>query len=50
LLLIKQQKWLSEFCVKIDRVDWNRIPEPGTTISGFADSKKKKKKINADRP
>jgi hypothetical protein len=21
LLLIKQQKWLSEFCVKIDRVD-----------------------------
>jgi hypothetical protein len=30
----------------------NRIPEPGTTISGFADSKKKKKKkkINADRP
>jgi hypothetical protein len=29
-----------------------RIPEPGTTISGFADSKKKKKKkkINADRP
>jgi hypothetical protein len=23
----------------------NRIPEPGTTISGFADSKKKKKKI-----
>jgi hypothetical protein len=24
----------------------NRIPEPGTTISGFADSKKK---INADR-
>jgi hypothetical protein len=31
----------------------NRFPEPGTTISGFADSlkkKKKKKKINADRP
>jgi hypothetical protein len=29
-----------------------RILEPGTTISGFADSlkKKKKKKINADRP
>jgi hypothetical protein len=27
----------------------NRIPESGTTISGFADSKKKKK-INADRP
>jgi hypothetical protein len=26
----------------------NRIPEPGTTISGFADSKKKKN-INADR-
>ena len=25
----------------------NRIPEPGTTISGFADSKKKL--INADR-
>jgi hypothetical protein len=24
-----------------------RIPEPGTTISGFADSKKKK---NANRP
>jgi hypothetical protein len=21
---------------------WNRIPEPGTTISGIADSKKKK--------
>ena len=31
----------------------NRIAEPGTTISGFADSTKKKekeKKINADRP
>ena len=32
----------------------NRIPEPGTTISDFADSykkkKKKKKKNNADRP
>jgi hypothetical protein len=27
----------------------NRIPEPGITISGFADSEKKKK-INADRP
>jgi hypothetical protein len=29
-----------------------RIPEPGTTISGFTDSLKKikKKKINADRP
>ena len=27
-----------------------RIPEPGTTISGFVDSKKKKKKINANRP
>ena len=26
----------------------NRIPEPGTTISGFADNKKKKK-INPDR-
>jgi hypothetical protein len=26
----------------------NRIPEPGTTISGFAD--KKKKKINPDWP
>ena len=24
----------------------NRIPEPGTTISGFADSEKKKKKKN----
>ena len=29
----------------------NRIPEPGTTISGFADNNNKKnKKINADRP
>jgi hypothetical protein len=28
----------------------NWIPEPGTTISGFADKKKKKKKINPDRP
>jgi hypothetical protein len=30
----------------------NRIPEPGTTISGFADSKKKNEKKNndADRP
>jgi hypothetical protein len=28
----------------------NRIPEPGTTISGFADNKKKKKKIHADKP
>jgi hypothetical protein len=27
----------------------NRIPEPGTTISGFADSLKKKNN-NADRP
>ena len=27
----------------------NRIPEPGKTISGFADGKKKKKN-NADRP
>jgi hypothetical protein len=27
----------------------NRIPERGTTISGFADSKKKNK-FNADRP
>jgi hypothetical protein len=27
----------------------NRIPEPGTTISGFAENKKKKK-INADKP
>jgi hypothetical protein len=26
----------------------NRIQEPGTTISGFADSKKEQ--INADRP
>ena len=25
-----------------------RIPEPGTTIAGFADNKKKK--INPDRP
>ena len=24
----------------------NRIPEPGTTISGFADNEKKKKKKN----
>ena len=28
----------------------NRIQEPGTTISGFADSKKKKNNNNADRP
>ena len=29
----------------------NRIPEPGTTISGFADNKKiKNEKINPDRP
>jgi hypothetical protein len=28
----------------------NRIPEPGTTISGFVDNKKKKKKKNPDRP
>ena len=31
----------------------NQIPEPGTTISGFADSlkkKKTKKNMNADRP
>jgi hypothetical protein len=28
-----------------------RIPEPGTTISGFADSKEKRRnKFNADRP
>jgi hypothetical protein len=26
---------------------WNPIPEPGTTISGFADNEKK---INLDRP
>jgi hypothetical protein len=29
----------------------NRIPDPGTTISGFADNKKEKeKKINPDQP
>jgi hypothetical protein len=28
----------------------NRIPEPGTTISGFADSKKINNNNNADRP
>jgi hypothetical protein len=30
----------------------NWIPEPGTTISGFANNKKEKKekKINPDRP
>ena len=28
----------------------NQIPEPGTTISGFADNNNKKKKINPDRP
>jgi hypothetical protein len=28
----------------------NRIPEPGTTISGFADNKKKKKLIPTVRP
>jgi len=29
----------------------NRIPEPGTTISGFTDNNQKKKlKINPDRP
>ena len=27
-----------------------RIPEPGTTISGFADNKKIKKKMPTDRP
>ena len=27
----------------------NRIPESGTTISSFADNKKKKKKINTDQ-
>jgi hypothetical protein len=26
------------------------IPEPGTTISGFADNKKKRKLILTDRP
>jgi len=28
----------------------NRIPEPGTTISGFADNLKKNNNNNADRP
>jgi hypothetical protein len=28
----------------------NRIPEQGTTISGFADNNNKKKKKNPDRP
>jgi hypothetical protein len=28
----------------------NEIPESGMTISGFADNKKKKKKINPDQP
>jgi hypothetical protein len=28
----------------------NRIPEPGTTFSGFADNNDKNKKINPDRP
>ena len=27
-----------------------QIPEPGMTISGFADNKKKKKLIQTDRP
>jgi hypothetical protein len=27
-----------------------RIPEPGTTISGFADKKKKKKKLMLTNP
>jgi hypothetical protein len=29
---------------------WNRIPEPGTTISGFVDNKKEKNLILTDRP
>ena len=29
---------------------WNLIPEPGTTISGFANSKKKKKKLMPTEP
>ena len=28
----------------------NRIPQPGTTISGFADNNEKEKKFNLDRP
>ena len=28
----------------------NRIPEPGTTISDFADNKNKNKKFDPDRP
>jgi hypothetical protein len=28
----------------------NRIPQPGTTISGFADNNEKEKNFNPDRP
>jgi hypothetical protein len=38
----------SSFLPEISKMKYqNRIPEPGTTISGFADNKKK---INPDRP
>ena len=40
ILVIKQLQQMTAYR--------NLIPEPGTTISGFVDSKKKK--INADRP
>jgi hypothetical protein len=45
-LVIKQLQQMTAY-----RKFRNRIPEPGTTISGFADNNNKKnKKINADRP
>jgi hypothetical protein len=40
----------ASFLPEISKMKYrNRIPEPGTTISGFADNERKKK-INPDRP
>jgi hypothetical protein len=42
----------ASFLPEISKMKYrNRIPEPGTTISGFADNERKKKKlIPTDRP
>jgi hypothetical protein len=47
------REWTNDGLPEISKKKYgNRIPEPGTTISGFADSKKKEKKrlMPIDRP
>jgi hypothetical protein len=50
-LLLARQKVTLSFGSGSKKKYRNPIPEPGTTISGFADNKKtKNEKINPDRP